>query len=126
MEEKGEMTVWAKGILAILLVWAVAVSLFLALDTAEQREQNDRLWCLELGVTTLQIGIGRVAATVNENVKALQSWSRLEGLEILPPGAQPALPPPDHFVLSDAEWLASGPSADVVSACELGDEFGLD
>jgi len=118
------MSIWVKGLLVVLVVWAVGVSVFLAVNTLHARDQDHRLWCLEVGETTLQIGVGRVAGTLNDNVEALQGWSILQRSEFAPPGVSPyALPPSDRLVLSDDEGLASK-ERDVLRVCETQNELG--
>jgi len=116
------MSIWTKGVLGILVVWAVGVSLFLAVNTLHERDQGHRLWCLEVGVTTLQIGVGRLAGTVNDNVISMQAWAGTN--ELLYSGGR--FPPKQFFYPPDDTLLTfTDPSSDVTKVCERQEEFGL-
>ena len=118
------MGLWAKGIISILVVWAIGVSLFLALSTMHERDQGDRFWCLEVGLSTLQVGVGHLANTVNDNVTTMQTWEDLNDL-LFPEGGgfSPArsLETPNPLLLTFTEPEQS----DVLQVCEAQDDMGF-
>lgn len=112
---------WGKAVVSALVVWAVGASLFLAMSTLHQREQDDRLWCLEVGVTTLQVGVGRLAGTVNDNVVSMQGWADLDEIDYRRYTRE--FPPKRFFYPPDETLLTfTDPSADVLEVCKMREE----
>ena len=118
------MGLWTKGIISILVVWAVGVSLFLAFSTMHERDQGDRFWCLEVGLSTLQVGVGHLSNTVNDNVTSMQAWAGTN--ELLFPGGRF---PPRHFFSPPNERLLTftePTKTDLLKVCEAqGQELGF-